>query len=160
MEKERNLTSVVTFILMDLGKGPPAPPLALYSPSVCFSSSPPLPPCPPTHITVSLSFSVGSHKDKNAGQSDPKQMNKKYPSGGTTLEEPFFQTKHKSNDHRLVTPVNDFQVRLGLCEIGFLFFLSLKSMLLQSPSSYLAYCSKDFGQLDFRWASSISPECS
>lgn len=154
MEKERNLTSVITFILMDLGKGPPAHPLALYSPSVCFSS------IRPPHTTVSLSFSVGSHKDKNAGQSDPKQMNKKDPSGGTTLEEPFFQTKHKSNDRRLVTPVNDFQVRLGLCEIGFLFFLSLKSMLLQSPSSYLAYCSKDFGQLDFRWASSISPECS
>lgn len=90
-------------------------------------------------------------------------MRKEDPSGGTILEEPFFQTKHKSKDLRLATPMADIQVRPGLCEIVFLFFLfilSLKSMLLQSPSSYLAYCTKDFGQLDFRWASSISPECS
>lgn len=34
-------------------------------------------------ITVSLSFSVGSHEDMNAGQSDLKQMRKEDPSGGT-----------------------------------------------------------------------------
>lgn len=162
MEKERNLTSVGTLSFdMNVGSGPPAPPLALYSHSVCFSNPPHTPHTHTTpNITVSLSFSVGSHKDTNAGQSDPKQMRKEDPSEGTIPEEPFFQTKHKSNNLRLVTPMNDFQARLGLSEIDFLFFLSLKSTLLQSPSSYLVYCTKDFGQLDFRWASSISPECS
>lgn len=131
-------------------------PQALFSFCFCNTSIPQLTP----NITVSLSFSVGSHKDTNTGQSDPKQMRKEDPSGGTVLEEPFFQTKHKSKDLRLVTPMTEFQVRLGLCEIGFLFFFSLKSKLLQSSSSYLVYCMKDFRQLDFRWASSISPESS
>lgn len=112
------------------------------------------------NIIVSLSFSVGSHKETNTGQSDPKQLRKEGPSVGTILEEPFFQTKHKSKDLRLVTPMTEFQVRLGFCENRFLFFFSLKSKLLQSSSSYLVYCTKDFRQLDFRWASSISPESS
>lgn len=63
---------------MNLGSGPPAPlPLSV--------SLAPRSPYPPPIITVSLSFSVGSHKDTNAGQSDPKQMRKVDPSGGTIL---------------------------------------------------------------------------
>lgn len=113
---------------MNLGSGPPAPLLTLDSPSVFSLVS--QTPKPTPRIPVSLSFSVDSHKDTNAGQSDPIQMRKEDGSGGTILEEPFFQTKHKSKDLRLVTPMTDSQVRLGLCEIGFSFFLSLKSMLL------------------------------
>lgn len=88
MGKERS------FKLVNSGSGPPAPPVALFSPSVCISCSPIPQPIP--DITVSLSFSVGSHKDTNAGQSDPKQMRKEDPSGGTILEEPLFHMKQKS----------------------------------------------------------------
>lgn len=59
------------------------PPFVLSSPSVCISCSPIPQPIP--NITVSLSFSVGSNKDTNAGQSDPEKMRKEYPSGGTIL---------------------------------------------------------------------------
>lgn len=36
--------------------------------------------------------------------------------------------KHKSKDLRLVTPMIDFQVGLGLCEIVFFFVLSLSQI--------------------------------
>lgn len=62
---------------MNLGVGPPAPPLALYSPSVCLSVTPHLNP----NITVSLSFSADSHKDTYTCQSDPKQKRKEDLSG-------------------------------------------------------------------------------
>lgn len=81
---------------MNLGSGPPAPPLALYSPSVCFSST--LTPQPTPNITVSLSFSVDSHKDTNAGQSDPEQMRKEDPSGGTILSNETQIKRSQTND--------------------------------------------------------------
>lgn len=62
---------------MNLASGPPAPPLELYSPSVYQILRSPNP--PPISLSLFLSFSVGSHKDTNAGQSDPKQMRKEDP---------------------------------------------------------------------------------
>lgn len=122
------------FKWINLGSGPPAPPLTLYSASVCFIA--PRPPQATSNITVSLSFSVVSQKDANAGQSDPKQMRKEDPGGGIILEEPFFQTKHKSKDLGLVTPMTDSQVRLGLCEIVFCSF-SLSNQCFCSPQVHI-----------------------
>jgi len=95
---EREKLYLCCYFHMNEFCGPPAPPPSLsVSPTSTPQRSKVNGNCLP-HITVSLSFSVVSHGDTNAGQSDPKQMRKEDPSGGT-----FFQTEHKSKDLKLAT---------------------------------------------------------
>lgn len=85
---------------MNLVGGPPAPP-SRFILALLLTLAAPLP--PPTlqitpNITVSLSFSAGSHKDTNACQSDPKQKRKEDPSGGTLFSNEAQIKRSQTND--------------------------------------------------------------
>lgn len=134
MEKERNFSSAgksLTWSILAVALS--TSPCTLFS--LCLFLQ--LTKCHP-NITVSLSFSVVKHR--NPGQSDLKVRSFWRSQSGRTI----FSTEHISK----------------ILDYCFLFFLSPKSIVLQSLSSYLGYCMKDFRQLDFWWASSNSQECS